>query len=159
MLGAIIEKVSGERFDVYIEKYVTGPLNLNCSFNVNQLDSNLLVPLYKYNPSTKRFKLMPEAYKSYKDYLDNYKLASYTPLLSPTGGMKISAEGLAKYMMMHIQGGRNNNSRIISKKSEKLIRQGWLHRNPGMPFHFREYKGTCFRKKHYVGKPVDLWTI
>lgn len=83
---------------------------------------------------------MPEAYKSYKDYLDNYKLASYTPLLSPTGGMKISAEGLAKYMMMHIQGGRNNNSRIITKKSEKLIRRV-VTPESGYALSFREYKG------------------
>nr|WP_099289774.1 MULTISPECIES: serine hydrolase domain-containing protein [unclassified Butyricimonas] len=140
LLGAIIEKISGERFDVYIEKYVTGPLNLNCSFNVEQLDSNLLVPLYKYNASTKRFNLMPEAYKSYKDYLNNYRLASYTPLLSPTGGMKISAEDLAKYMIMHIQRGRDNNSRIITKKSEKLIRQV-VTPESGYALSFREYKG------------------
>lgn len=44
-----------------------------------------------------------------------------TPIFSPTGGMKISATDLAKYMMMHMNYGIYKNGRIITKKSAKLI--------------------------------------
>ena len=40
-----------------------------------------------------------------------------TPIFSPTGGMKISATGLAKYMIMHARNGAYDGGNIISKKS------------------------------------------
>ena len=138
ILGAIIERVSSERFDIYVEKNITNPLNLTCSFDVNKLDSALLVPLYKYNKQTKCFKWMEEAYEPYKKWLDNYKLVAYTPFLAPTSGMKISAEGLAKYMIMHMQNGVFEGKRIIARKSEKLIRQV-VTPESGYAFSFREY--------------------
>ena len=44
-----------------------------------------------------------------------------TPIFSPTGGMKISATDLAKYMTMHACYGRYKGVRIISKKSAKTM--------------------------------------
>jgi CubicO group peptidase (beta-lactamase class C family) len=44
-----------------------------------------------------------------------------TPIFSPTGGMKISATDLAKYMTMHMNYGRYKEGRIITKKSSKLM--------------------------------------
>ena len=46
-----------------------------------------------------------------------------TPIFSPTGGMKIGAEDLAKYMMMHMNDGVYNGVRIMSAKSAQLMRQ------------------------------------
>jgi CubicO group peptidase (beta-lactamase class C family) len=39
-----------------------------------------------------------------------------TPIFSPTGGMKISANDLAKYMIMHSQLGKYEGGRMIPKK-------------------------------------------
>ena len=39
------------------------------------------------------------------------------PVFSPTGGMKISAAGLARYMIMHMNKGRYKGTRIITRKS------------------------------------------
>lgn len=44
-----------------------------------------------------------------------------TPIFSPTGGMKISATDLAKYMTMHMNYGKYKGVRIISKKSAKKM--------------------------------------
>ncbi len=148
LLGAIIERVSKERFDVYVEKYITNPLNLTCSFDVNKLDSALLVPLYKYNKETKHFKWMEEAYEPYKKWLDNYKLVAYTPFLAPTSGMKISAEGLAKYMIMHMQNGEYGGKRIIKEESEALIRRV-VTPESGYAFSFREYNKLIPGEKMY----------
>jgi len=40
-----------------------------------------------------------------------------TPIFSPTGGMKISAPDLARYMIMHKNLGKAHGKRIISEKS------------------------------------------
>ena len=44
-----------------------------------------------------------------------------TPVFSPTGGMKISATDLARYMMMHMNEGRYKGKRIMSKKSARQM--------------------------------------
>lgn len=140
LLGAIIENISGERFDDYIEKYITSRLKLKGSYNVERLDRALLVPLYKYDKKEKCFQEQPEAYKSYKKLLENYKLGMYASYLSPTGGMKISAGDLAKYMMIHMQNGKYGRERFISSKSEKLIRKV-VTPEAAYALSFKEYQG------------------
>jgi CubicO group peptidase (beta-lactamase class C family) len=44
-----------------------------------------------------------------------------TPIFSPTGGMKISATDLAKYMIMHMNGGQSNGVTLMSKKSSAIM--------------------------------------
>jgi len=44
-----------------------------------------------------------------------------TPTFSPTGGMKISATDLAKYMIMHMHRGKTGGIRVLSKKSSKTM--------------------------------------
>ena len=138
LLGAIVESVSRERFDNYIEKNITDLLGLKCSFNVNKLDSTLFVSLYEYDKQTKHFVGRPDVYKTFKDYFNNYKLSLYTPILFPMAGMKITAEDLAKYMIMHMQGGKYKHRRIISQKSEELIRKV-VTKESGYALSFREY--------------------
>lgn len=46
-----------------------------------------------------------------------------TPIFSPTGGMKISATDLAKYMTMHMNGGNYEGVQIISKKSSAIMQK------------------------------------
>ena len=119
LLGAIIENVSRMRFDEYIEKNICSPLGLNASFNLEKIDSTKLVKAYLYDKKKKRFKLDKSIYsykyvnKEMKDYASGYSTAS----LSPAGGMKISAEGLAQWMMVHMNYGELNGKQIISKKS------------------------------------------
>lgn len=139
LLGAIIEKVSGERFDNYIENHITAPLGLKCSFNVDKLDSSLFVPLYKYDEKARQFKLMLDVYKSYAKQLKGYKMGISTPCFVPAGGMKIATGDLAKYMIMHMQDGIFNHKRIITRKSEKQMRNV-LTPESSYALSFREYK-------------------
>lgn len=121
MVGTVIEKISGERFDQYVKHHVIDPLGLYAGYNVNELDSTRFVTLYEYNAATKKFTPAPLAYNPRKDDIKNYVMGSSTPIFSPTGGMKISATDLAKYMMMHMNYGKYDGGRIISKKSAKII--------------------------------------
>lgn len=121
LLGAVVEKISGERYDKYVKKHIIDPLGLNASLNVNDLDSNLFVPLYSYDKKAAQFKHNPQAYypvaKSFDDYVIGYDAA----LFSPTGGMKISAVDLARYMIMHMNYGTSNGVKIISESSSRLM--------------------------------------
>ena len=61
------------------------------------------------------------AYNPRREEIRNYVMGYSTPIFSPTGGMKISATDLAKYMTMHMNMGKYNGQRIMSKKSAKLM--------------------------------------
>lgn len=122
MVGAIIEKYSGERFDRYVPNHILNPLKLYGGYNVNELDQTRFAKLYEYNTDSAKFTYSPTAYAPRKEDIANYILGYSTPIFSPTGGMKISAPDLAKYMMMHMNYGKaKGKKRIISKKSSHIM--------------------------------------
>ena len=123
MAGVILEKYSGERFDEYVVNHVLKPLQLKGGHNVNNLDAASFATLYEYNADSARFIASPSAYAPRKKEIDNYVMGYTTPIFSPTGGLKISAPDLARYMMMHMKEGKLNGTRIISRKSERSMRK------------------------------------
>jgi CubicO group peptidase (beta-lactamase class C family) len=121
LIGAIIEKQSGERFDNYIKNHIIMPLGLYAGYCVDSLDSARFVNLYEYHDDTKTYTLSSTAYAPRRTEIANYVMGYSTPVFSPTGGMKISANDLAEYMMMHMNYGTSNGVKIMSKKSAKRM--------------------------------------
>ncbi|WP_421939361.1 serine hydrolase domain-containing protein [Pedobacter sp.] len=121
LIGTIIEKISGERFDQYIKKHILNPLDLYAGYCVDSLDGSRFVNLYEYHADNKSFSIAPAAYAPRRTEIANYIMGYSTPIFSPTGGMKISATDLARYMMMHMNYGTGNKHRIISKRHAKLM--------------------------------------
>lgn len=121
LIGAIIEKKSGERFDYYVKNHILKPLGLYGGYCIDSLDSTRFVKLYEYHTDTKTYTPSPGAYAPRRTEIANYVMGYTTPIFSPTGGMKISATDLAKYMMMHMNYGTSNGVKIITKKSAKKM--------------------------------------
>lgn len=121
MIGAIIESVSGERFDQYIYRHILAPLRLTGGYNLDEIDTSRLASIYEYRSDSGRFVLSPGAYASRTKEIAAYQLGYSAPLFSPTGGMKIGAEDLARYMIMHSRQGKYAGKRIISRKSARLM--------------------------------------
>ncbi len=117
MVGTIIEKLSGERFDQYVKHHVLDPLGLYGGYCVDSLDRTRFASIYEYNKDSAKFIPSPMAYAPRSAEIANYTMGYTTPIFSPTGGMKISATDLAKYMIMHSRQGKANGARIISRKS------------------------------------------
>ena len=120
LLGIVIEKLSGERFDHYIEHHILDPLGIEGSFCFNSVDSTRCASLYAWESGI--FVHRPEAYRLVPD-LDNYIPGVSTVRLSPAGGMKITARDLAKYMLMHINYGKSplSSARVMSVQSAKAM--------------------------------------
>lgn len=121
LAGAILEKHSGERFDRYVRKHILEPMGLYASYNVDELDSIRFAKLYSYDPDSNRFIASPAAYRSPVASLKDYQLGYDAPIFSPTGGMKISAANLARYMTMHMNYGILGNTRILSEASARTM--------------------------------------
>ena len=119
IIGLIIEKVSGERFDEYVLNHILKPIGVdNAGYNLDALDSSTFTKLYVY--SKKSDSLVPG-----KGYVRNneikvangtYQIGKDGCYWSPTGGMKMSAPNLVKWMMTLRNGGvAPNGNRIISE--------------------------------------------
>lgn len=124
MLGAIIEAISGQRFDNYIKEYILDPLGLYGGFNVDSLDKDRFARLYFYQADQGEFEYRPIAYAAPSaSWFNAYELGYTGARFSPTGGMKISATDLARYMMMHMNQGTSpeNKARILSQQSARTM--------------------------------------
>ena len=117
LTGTIIEKISGERFDQYVKKHITDPLGLKAGYCVDSLDASSFAKIYEYRADSSKFIHAPAAYAPRRAEIAAYVMGRSTLVFSPTGGMKISAVDLARYMIMHSRMGRFQGGRIISKKS------------------------------------------
>ena len=121
LIGTIIEKKSGERFDRYVENHILKPMGLYGGYCIDSLDSTRFVKLYEFQAASKTFTEATSAYAPRRTEISNYVMGYSTPIFSPTGGMKISANDLARYMMMHMNYGKAENVELISKKSARLM--------------------------------------
>jgi CubicO group peptidase (beta-lactamase class C family) len=120
LVGTFIEKLSGERFDQYVVNHILKPLNIYGGYCVDSLDRTKFVSLYNYENG--QYKEEPEAYEPRSERIANYHFGYDTPVFSPTGGMKISATGLAKYMMMHMGWGTApDGTRIIGEEDSRSM--------------------------------------
>lgn len=119
MAGTIIEKISGERFDQYIKHHILDPLQLYAGYCVDSLDRSRFATIYEYNGDSAKFIASPAAYAPRSKEITAYVMGYTTPVFSPTGGMKISATDLARYMIMHSKQGKYNGKRIISRRSAR----------------------------------------
>jgi len=129
LMGCVIEKVSGERFDNYVLNHILRPMGLSekeAGYNVDSLDMSNAVTLYTIDKKTKAFK-KSDAYNRKESgeksvAAGTYEIGKQGWAWSPTGGMKISAPNLAKWMMTLRDGGiAPNGNRIVSEDAVKLM--------------------------------------
>lgn len=119
LAGAILEKLSGQRFDDYVRENVIWKLGLYGGHNNDSLDMSKCALIYKKEDG--QWVASEGAYRSRAEDMPSYVMGYSAPIFSPTGGVKISAQDLAKYMMMHMNYGEYNGVRIISQESAKAM--------------------------------------
>lgn len=121
-LGTIVERVSGERYDQYIVNHILNPIGVYGGYEVLSLDSTKFVNIYTWNEETGEYIHKPAAYAKRAEEIENYVFGQSTPIFSPTGGLKISAQDLAKVMKMHMNLGTTpEGTQIISKESAEAM--------------------------------------
>lgn len=123
VVGTLVERISGERFDVYCRQHILEPLGLAGSFNVQDLTNldNLAV-LYRktggvWTPQADNYLgIMPPP----RD-LSVYPIGSNAFIFGPQGSLRISAHDLAKYMLMHLNNGILDGVRILQDSTATLM--------------------------------------
>jgi CubicO group peptidase (beta-lactamase class C family) len=121
--GTVIEQISGQRFDRFIQENLFSPLGITGSYTVEGLkDINNLAVIYrnedgKWAPQTDDLR---GNLTSPCDF-SGYKPGTNAAVFSPQGGLRISATELARIMMLHLNKGKYNGQHIVSAKSIKLM--------------------------------------
>ena len=120
ILGAIIENVSQQRFDNFIEESIFKPLNINSSFNLEKINYDNLSVLYRHG--------VPQIdiyYKQPTINLQPYTLGQNTYILSPHSGCRISAIDLLKLVKIFLNSGKyydgENEVKLLNENTVKLI--------------------------------------
>jgi len=125
LIGMIIEKVSGERFDDYVRNHILRPIGAeNAGYNLDSLDKSTFTTLYTYNSKkdtierAKGYVPVNEFKVKYGSYIKGVEGCYW----SPTGGMKISAPNLARWMMTLRDGGMApTGKRVLSEQGIKKL--------------------------------------
>ncbi|MGY0559075.1 serine hydrolase domain-containing protein [Lysobacter sp. A421] len=120
LVGTIVERVSGQRFDAYVKAHVLDPLGLYGGYAPEALDADRFAQIYRWREGA-GFVRSDQAYAPLGERLDGYTMGYGTPMFSPTGGLKVSAPDLAKYMLMHMNHGEWNGVRIIAAEHAKAM--------------------------------------
>lgn len=147
LLGSIIEMITGERFDLYMQKAVFNTLGIDGGFNTRLLTDagfSNLSPVYRKCLPDSEEAWDPEGpwYPQIDNYhgvrpalpvriqagaapqptaLENYRLGENGTLFSPQGGMRINARDLARIAQLFIDGGEVETSlgrvRLLAEES------------------------------------------
>ncbi len=135
VIASVMERASGERFDLLMKRLVIGPMNLDACFNwptcsdaaiaravvLTQDGKAVRDDLGSKRPSCPVFVREGDACD-----LDRWRLGDNGALFSPQGGLRISARDLARIGRMLLGGGTINGVRILSPQSvEMMLAPSW----------------------------------
>lgn len=121
MIGTIVERMSGQRYDAYVKQHVLDRLGLRAGYLPEALDANRFAQIYLWNGERQAYLRSEAAYAPLGKRLDGYRPGYDTPMFSPTGGLKISAPDLATWMLLHMNRGEWNGVRLLSAEHSALM--------------------------------------
>ncbi|OEZ51730.1 putative penicillin-binding protein PbpX [Janthinobacterium sp. MP5059B] len=135
VIGTVMEKVTGERFDLLMRRLLLDPLDVRGGYNPaafpaedvantatlyrkRTLDTEIWQPHGPWIAQADDFYQRPPAAPA---GLERYVIGSNATVFSPTGGLRISAAGLGKVMQMLLDGGRYQGKQLLQPASIALM--------------------------------------
>ncbi len=155
ILGTIIEKVTGKRFDIYQKENILAQLETRADYvpaNLSRADFENLGTIYQkknlqgvwnengdwYGKADdfKNIQPPPDTISLQNPYeenfqqsysLRNYKIGTNATIFSPQGGLRISFEEMANTLEMLMNGGIFHGKKILSKNSlAEMFKPHWI---------------------------------
>ncbi|MEJ6949480.1 serine hydrolase domain-containing protein [Natronospora cellulosivora (SeqCode)] len=113
LAGYIVEEISGQSFEDYVEEHILYPLEMYNSTFRQPLPENLAADMtgaYKF--------LGGEYHKAAFEYIP----------AAPAGAMSTTASDMAKFMIAHLQNGRYQDTQILDEETAEMMhRQQFTH--------------------------------
>ncbi len=142
VIGTIMERVSGERFDRLMKRLLLDPLGMHGGFNPSELPegdlANLATLYRKRTTDTEVWDSAGPWIAQVDDYsarppappagIGSYVIGSNATPFSPTGGLRVSAAGLGAVMLMLINDGVHQGRRILKPASlQTMFTRQWQY--------------------------------
>lgn len=156
VLGTIIEKVTGQRFDIYQKKHILKQLDIHADYvpgNFSRKEFKKLGTVYQKKDSSGKWDERgpwygtQDEYKNGKpksntialqnpydeNYQETYSLKGYIPgtnatVFSPAGGLRISCEELSHALVMLMNNGTYKGQQILSPESvQAMFNREWIY--------------------------------
>lgn len=136
IIGSIIEKVTGERFDIEMRRNVLEPMKIDACYNWPTCSDDAIARAVQLNSADGKpvrddlHGTRPACPVYVKEGepcdLGRWKLGENGSLFSPQGGLRISARGLARLGRMLLNGGELDGVRILTPQAvDTLLTQTW----------------------------------
>jgi CubicO group peptidase (beta-lactamase class C family) len=146
VVGTVMERATGERFDRLMHRLIFNPMDLSGGFNPAELSPMSLdniATLYRKRSEINGKEVWDTTgpwVAQVDDYSQtvpipragpNYVVGSNGTLYGPQGNCRLSAEGLGQVMLMLMHDGKLNGKLILKKSSvDEILSEQW--RNDGM---------------------------
>ena len=142
LVGTMIERVSGERFDLYQQKHVLTPLGIDGGYDPALLSHpERLATLYHHTAT---------GYEAAKDSDTHfapeasaqYRIGTNATIFSPQGGLRISLDGLYRLSQFVFGNGTLQGVKVLSSQSlQTMLHSGWHYdgRNGEGPYPIASY--------------------
>lgn len=122
ILGIVVERVSGIRFDRYVRQQILEPLGIEASFNVEDLDSTRFTHVPVWNTKSHKFT------RRYNRFLhtdfNSYKIGRDGDRFYGSWAMRTDIRNLAKWMLFHMGRGQLDGVRVLSEASAIEMQTG-----------------------------------
>ena len=142
VIGTLMERVTGERFDRLMKRLLLDPLGLHGGFNPSELSaadlSNLATLYRKRTVDTEVWDAAGPWIAQVDDDsaqapkapagIGRYVIGANATPFSPTGGLRISARDMGQVMLMLMNGGRHQCRQILAPASiERMFAREWTY--------------------------------
>lgn len=135
IVGSIVEKVTGERFDIWMRRQVLEPMKLDACYNWPTCSDAVVARAVELDQGGKPVKddlhgarpaCPVQVNEGEPCDLSRWRLGENGALFAPQGGLRISARGLARVGRMLLNGGTLDGVRIVSRAAvDTLLTQVW----------------------------------
>ena len=115
LAGYIVQRVSGQPFDEYIEQHIYQPLGMQHATFRQPLPANLRGDMAK-------------SYASASTPPKSFEMV----VSDPAGGMSVSGEDMARFMIAHLQNGTYNNVQILRPETAEAMHDFTHYSVPGL---------------------------
>jgi CubicO group peptidase (beta-lactamase class C family) len=146
VIGTIMEKVTGERFDRLMRRLLVEPLGLHAGYNPSELPAadvaNIATLYRKRTVDTEIWDANGPWIAQADDYsrsppapppgIERYVIGANATPFSPTGGMRISAHDMGVVMQMLMNGGVHQGRRILQQATlDRMFARQWTYDGKG----------------------------
>jgi CubicO group peptidase (beta-lactamase class C family) len=126
LIGTLIEKISKQRFDLFMKKEILEPFGTSASFNLDQIELENLATLYRSENNT--WKPGKDDYSISKPKptdVSRYEIGNNAVFFGPQGGLRASATDLICLLRFLKSDGKTVPNLISKRTLKKMKKTQW----------------------------------